>query len=79
MLLPFTPRFITLTLFTIVCGICLLMIASGYQYPIALCGLVISGTFVLLGTHDLLQKRHAILRNYPIAAVVSTDGRNTLS
>jgi len=68
MLLPFTPRFITLTLFTVTSIACLLMIMSGFQYPIALCGLVVSGAFVLLGTRDLMQKRHAILRNYPIAA-----------
>jgi glutamate synthase domain-containing protein 2 len=68
MLLLFTPRFITLTLFTLTSIACLLMIIGGFQYPIALCGLVVSGAFVLLGTHDLMQKRHAILRNYPIAA-----------
>jgi len=31
-------------------------------------GLGITGLFLLIGLHDLLQKRHAILRNYPISA-----------
>src|SRR5476649_1360645 len=31
-------------------------------------GLGITGFFLLVGLHDILQTRHAILRNYPIAA-----------
>src|SRR5471032_1562338 len=31
-------------------------------------GLGITGLFLLIGLHDILQKRHAILRNYPISA-----------
>ena len=28
--------------------------------------LIIAGVFFLVGIHDLFQKRHAILRNFPI-------------
>lgn len=32
----------------------------------ALWALVVVGPFLLLGTHDVLQRRHSLLRNYPI-------------
>src|SRR4051812_26368086 len=38
------------------------------QNPVLLATLVIGGALSLLGVRDLLQKRHAILRNYPISA-----------
>jgi glutamate synthase domain-containing protein 2 len=69
--LPFTPRFILLTI--ALSGAAALG-ALIYEYPgytryLAL-PLAIFGFFSLLGLRDLFQTKHAILRNYPIAAHV---------
>src|SRR5262245_39071031 len=69
LLLPFTPRYIVLTI-AIVVTLALAAIAlvdPGTMPEIAL-PLAVFGAFVLLGMRDLVQTRHAILRNYPIAA-----------
>jgi glutamate synthase domain-containing protein 2 len=69
LLLPFTPRYILLTL-----AVTLTLAFAGLalRYPDAAwhlsLPLVIFGAFVLLGLRDLMQTRRAILRNYPIAA-----------
>ena len=67
--LPFTPRFITLTLAA------LLMLALALDLAInpqatkaAAVGLIVFAALTAVGIHDLVQTRHAILRNYPIAA-----------
>jgi glutamate synthase domain-containing protein 2 len=69
--LALTPRFIALTLaftMTLVFAIALSMSgAPAWQATLSL-ALVASGALAILGCHDLLQKRHAILRNYPISA-----------
>ena len=68
LLLPFSPRFITFTLSvlaTVVFGI-----AVAYDprsLLLAIC-LGISLFLTVVGVIDLIQKSHAILRNYPIAA-----------
>jgi glutamate synthase domain-containing protein 2 len=65
---PFSPRFITLTSFvlaTIAFGLALA------RFPANEWLLVPLGTclgFVVIGINDLMQTRHAVLRNYPIAA-----------
>jgi glutamate synthase domain-containing protein 2 len=67
--LPFTPRFIVLTFCLILAAASLGLLAA---HPNWLTGLAIpSAAFVglsLIGVHDLVQKRHSILRNYPISA-----------
>jgi glutamate synthase domain-containing protein 2 len=69
LLLPFTPRFVVLTL----CIAATAFLASLlYIHPSALYGvsvpLALFGSLSALGVRDLFQTRHAILRNYPIAA-----------
>ena len=69
LLLPFTPRYI---LFTIAILRTFALAAIGLRHPGALPALALPlavfGALVLLGICDLMQTRHAILRNYPIAA-----------
>lgn len=65
----FSSRFILLTLSVLACGACIILIAGDpawFSYLIA--PLVGTGALSLLGVRDLTQTRHAILRNYPIAA-----------
>ena len=65
---PFQPRLICLTL---ALALCLAGIAGVWTAPdslVAIFALVVGGAFSALGLHDYFQKRHAILRNYPIAA-----------
>lgn len=69
LLLPFTPRFICLTIAAAgTLAFALLLAGSGLPAPIASLGLLIFGALTILGVHDLLQEKHSILRNYPIAA-----------
>src|SRR5207344_3026644 len=69
LLLPFTPRYI---LFTIAILATFALAAIGLRHPNGLPALALPlavfGALVLLGICDLMQTRHAILRNYPIAA-----------
>ena len=69
LLLPFTPRYIVLTL--VVIGLAV-SAAFAWSYPGARFWLsfpiVILGLLTALGLHDLIQTRHAILRSFPIAA-----------
>lgn len=62
------PRFIpfTLAVFLALGGFSL--IASGSQSLWALAIFLLGAGFTLIGLHDLFQTRHAVLRNYPIAA-----------
>ena len=63
LLLPFTPRYVTYA-GAIVATILLLILSFSdpvYWFP---CGL--AAMLALLGTYDLLQTRHSLLRNYPI-------------
>jgi glutamate synthase domain-containing protein 2 len=66
LLLPFSPRFITLTLAVVAAAVCLAALIGSPGSPLALYGLVVAGVLAVLGFRDLLQTRHAILRNYPI-------------
>src|SRR5262249_53815330 len=71
LLLPFSPRFIVLTICAVVTA---LLIGIGIFdhnpkiWEIVLIPIVIFGALALLGVRDLLQKNHAVLRNYPISA-----------
>jgi glutamate synthase domain-containing protein 2 len=69
LLLPFSPRFIILT----ICGVStalLLGIAlvDHKVFDLVLIPVVIFGGLTLLGIRDLMQQNHAVLRNYPISA-----------
>ena len=76
LLLPFTPRYI---LFTIAILGTFTLAAIGLRNPGALPALALPlaafGALVLLGICDLIQTRHAILRNYPIAAHIPLHPR----
>ncbi len=68
-LLPFAPRYLALTLALM---FMLALVASWSTYPawgswFALPATLATGLSIL-GLRDLMQKRHAILRNYPIIA-----------
>ncbi len=67
--LAFTPRFICYTL-SILFTATLLLIILAVPQAIYVAGgpLVLFGGLTALGTRDLLQTRHAVLRNYPISA-----------
>ncbi|MDB5663964.1 FMN-binding glutamate synthase family protein [Cypionkella sp.] len=66
---PFEPRYMLLTMSVMLCA---LFVVLSQAWPYYAEGLellsVIMAAFVALGVHDLLQTRHAILRNYPIIA-----------
>ena len=69
LLLPFSPRFIVLTICAVVTA--LLLVLGLYDrkiFDLVLVPLLIFGGLTLLGIHDLVQQTHAVLRNYPISA-----------
>jgi glutamate synthase domain-containing protein 2 len=67
--LPFSPRFIVLTL-CIAITVMLIGLALGQSawQPALSVPIALFGGLSLLGIRDLLQTRHAVLRNYPISA-----------
>ncbi len=69
LLLPFSPRFIVLTICAVVTALLLVFgVFDRKVFDIVLIPLLIFGGLTLLGIRDLMQKSHAVLRNYPIAA-----------
>jgi glutamate synthase domain-containing protein 2 len=69
LLLPFSPRYIILTICAVVTALLLgLGIVDRKVFDIVLIPIVIFGALTLLGIRDLMQKSHAVLRNYPISA-----------
>lgn len=69
LLLPFTPRFVILTMCALITALLLVIgLADNRLMPLLLIPIVIFGGLTCIGINDLLQKRHAVLRNYPIAA-----------
>jgi glutamate synthase domain-containing protein 2 len=69
LLLPFSPRFIVMTICAVVTALLLgLGIFDRKVFDLVLVPMLIFGGLTLLGIRDLLQKSHAVLRNYPIAA-----------
>ncbi|ABD86142.1 FMN-binding glutamate synthase family protein [Rhodopseudomonas palustris] len=69
LLLPFSPRFIALTICTVAT---LVLFGVGIFDPkafdLVLLPLLLFGALTLLGLRDLIQRSHAVLRNYPISA-----------
>jgi glutamate synthase domain-containing protein 2 len=69
LMLPFSPRFILLTICTVAM---LLLVGIGVvdhkAIDVVVIPALVFGGLALLGVHDLLQKDHAVLRNYPISA-----------
>ena len=69
LLLPFSPRYILLTI--ALAGTAAFAAAAWRapsNLPYLLMPLAFFGAFAVLGIRDLTQRKHAILRNYPIAA-----------
>ena len=66
--LALLPRYIPFTLaivLTLASAIALILLPGN---PILIGTLAVTGGLSLLGARDLIQKRHAVLRNYPISA-----------
>src|SRR5258708_35957446 len=69
LMLPFSPRYIVLTICAVVTALLLgLGIVDRKVFDLVLIPILIFGALTALGISDLLQKNHAVLRNYPIAA-----------
>jgi glutamate synthase domain-containing protein 2 len=71
LMLPFSPRFIVLTICAVVTALLLgigLFDHNPKAFDVVLIPLLIFGGLTLLGIRDLVQKSHAVLRNYPISA-----------
>src|ERR1700755_1524708 len=69
LMLPFSPRFIVLTICSVVTALLLgLGIVDHKAFELVLIPLLIFGALTVLGIRDLTQKSHAVLRNYPISA-----------
>ena len=69
LMLPFSPRYIVLTICAVVTALLLgLGIVDRKVFDLVLIPILIFGGLTLLGIRDLLQPNHAVLRNYPIAA-----------
>jgi glutamate synthase domain-containing protein 2 len=69
LMIPFSPRFIVLTICTVITVLLLgLAIADPRIVNLVFIPILLFGALTLLGIRDLLQKDHAVLRNYPISA-----------
>src|ERR1700710_2672187 len=69
LMLPFSPRFIVLTICAVVTALLLgIGIFDRKVLDLVLIPIVIFGALTILGIRDLLQENHAVLRNYPISA-----------
>jgi glutamate synthase domain-containing protein 2 len=67
--LAFTPRFVAYTLsIALAAALLLTTLADPAALDIAIVPLAVFTGLTVLGTHDLIQTRHAVLRNYPITA-----------
>ena len=68
LLLPLSARFIAYTLVVSVTAILLIALLAGNTSVFILIPLVPFAALSALGTMDLIQTRHAVLRNYPLTA-----------
>jgi glutamate synthase domain-containing protein 2 len=68
LLLPLQPRFIVYTAVLLVTALLLYEVLIGFTSPIIEIPLVVFLTLSIVGTVDLFQSRHAVLRNYPLSA-----------
>jgi glutamate synthase domain-containing protein 2 len=69
LLLPFSPRFIVLTICTVATLLLFgIAMADHKVFDLVLIPTLVFAGLTALGIHDLIQKDHAILRSYPIAA-----------
>jgi hypothetical protein len=67
LLLPFQPRFAVYTAVLLITAMLLLELCL-WPSAYVIVPLILFGSLAVLGTADLLQTRHAVLRNYPLSA-----------
>jgi glutamate synthase domain-containing protein 2 len=68
LLLPLQPRFIVFTLVALIALALGLEFFYGFRSLLIEIPLVVFISLTVVGTVDVLQKRHAVLRNYPLSA-----------
>ena len=69
LLLPFSPRFIVLTICAVVTALLVTeVIFDPEWFDFLLVPILLFGGLSVLGVRDVLQPSHAVLRNYPISA-----------
>jgi glutamate synthase domain-containing protein 2 len=69
LLLPFSPRFIVLTICAVVTALLVAEVVFDPEwFDFLLIPIMIFGGLTVLGIRDVTQKPHAVLRNYPISA-----------
>ena len=68
LLLPLAARFLVYTLVIVITLVLLFADLDGYSSIYVVVPLVVFGALAVLGTMDLMQTRHAVLRNYPLTA-----------
>jgi glutamate synthase domain-containing protein 2 len=68
LLLPLQPRFIVYTLVLLIAAALGLEFFWGFRTLLIEVPLVVFVSLAVVGTVDVLQKRHAVLRNYPLSA-----------
>ena len=68
LLLPLTARFVVYTFVLLVTAILLAELLAGNTSLFVVIPLVPFAALAALGTMDLIQSRHAVLRNYPLTA-----------
>ena len=69
LLLPFSPRFIILTICAVVTALLVAeVIVDPEWFDFLILPILLFGGLTVLGVRDVTQKGHAVLRNYPISA-----------
>ncbi len=68
LLMPLQPRFIVYTAVLFICALLLFDELDGFPSLYVVILLILFGALAVIGTMDLLQTRHAVLRNYPLTA-----------
>jgi glutamate synthase domain-containing protein 2 len=68
LLLPLQPRFIVFTAVLLISALLLVDELDGFPSVYVVILLILFGGLAIIGTVDLVQTRHAVLRNYPLSA-----------
>src|SRR5580693_2284344 len=68
LLLPLTARFFVFTSVVVIAAILLFADLDGYTSIFIEIPLVLFVALTVVGAHDVIQERHAVLRNYPLTA-----------
>src|ERR1700688_2802782 len=68
LLLPLTARFFAFTSVVAIAVILLFADLDGYSSIYVVIPLMLFTVLALIGIHDVVQTRHAVLRNYPLMA-----------